>query len=325
MTFSSPLGFLVALVIPLAIVLAVVLERRRSRYPVAFTGVELLATLAPRRRRLRRFVPLALLCLALACAAAAFAQPRRSDSVAQQDATVVLLVDVSGSMRANDVAPSRLAAAVEAMNTFLSQLPPQFKVGVIAFSDEPQPLLQPTLNRMLVRETVNYLEPEAGTAIGDGLNSAVHMVEHALASSGYVRKPGAVVPGVIVLLSDGAQNRGILAPYQAALEAKKAGIRVYPVSLGTPGGTVSFGYGPFTNIVPVPPDPATMAMIAQTSGGRSFTAQTASSVVGIYRTLGSSIGRTRGTSVISSWFAAAAALLLLAAVAAGQLFGARLP
>ena len=128
-----------------------------------------------------------------------------------------------------------------------------------------------------------------------------------------------------MLLSDGAQNRGTLQPYQAALDAKKAGIRVYPVSLGTPTGTVSFGFGAFADQVAVPPDPTTMRLIAQTTGGRSYTAQPASSAVDIYRSLGSSIGRVDKEVQISSWFAAAAALLLLAAFAAGRLLEARIP
>jgi Ca-activated chloride channel family protein len=140
-----------------------------------------------------------------------------------------------------------------------------------------------------------------------------------------VRTPGKLVPAAIVLLSDGAQNRGSLQPGQAAIAAKNAGVRVYPVSLGTPNGTVTFGVGAFSNVVPVPPDPVTMSQIAQTTGGRSYTAQTASSVVDIYRTLGSSIGRTSAEVQITSWFAAAAALLLLGAVGAGALLEARLP
>ena len=128
-----------------------------------------------------------------------------------------------------------------------------------------------------------------------------------------------------MLLSDGAQNRGILQPLQAAHIAKVSGIRIYPVSLGTPNGKVTFGFGAFTNSVPVPPDPQTMSEIAAATGGKSYTAQTASSVVQIYKTLGSSIGRTHKRVQVTSWFAAAVALSLLAAVGSAALFGSRLP
>jgi Ca-activated chloride channel family protein len=151
------------------------------------------------------------------------------------------------------------------------------------------------------------------------------MVETSLRSDGYVRPPGQDVPAAIVLLSDGAQNRGTLEPEQAALEAKRDGIRVDGVAFGTPSGTVTFGYGAFENLVPVPPDPAVIRMIAQTTGGRSYTAQSASKVAQIYRTLGSSIGRTSKTVPIASWFAAAAAFCLLGAVVVGRLLEPSVP
>jgi Ca-activated chloride channel family protein len=211
------------------------------------------------------------------------------------------------------------------MHTFLDRLPSQFKVGLVAFSDTAQPLVAPTLDRNLVRQQVSYLAAEAGTALGDGLAAAVQMVQSSLRSEGYVRQPGQAVPAAIVLLSDGAQNRGNLMPYQAAAMAKKDGIRVYGVAFGTPNGTVSFGYGQFQNLVPVPPDPATIKMIAQVTGGQAYDAQTASRVADIYRTLGSSIGRTQKSVQITSWFAAAAAFFLIGAVVAGRMLEAPVP
>ena len=325
-TFESPVRLLVLLVVPAMLALAVLVARRRGRYPVAFTNLAVLAEVAPERRgSWRRLVPLALLLLALVFAASAIAHPRAKLSEPDQNATIVLLVDVSGSMRADDVMPSRLGAAVDAMTTFLNQLPPQFKVGLVAFSSTPQPMVAPTLDRNAIRQSIELLQPEAGTAVGDGVAVAVHMLTSSLRADGYVRKPGQPVPGAIVLLSDGAQNQGVLQPDQAAQMAKAAGVRVYPVSLGTPNGTVTYGIGPFANQIPVPPDPVTMSEIAQITGGRSYTAQTAGSVVQIYRTLGSSIGRTSKRVEVASWFAAIAAGLLAAAVAAGALLGSRIP
>jgi Ca-activated chloride channel family protein len=317
---------LTLLAIPLLILLAFVVNRRRARYPVSFTNLDLLAEIAPKRHGLwKKVAPLALLVLALACAAGALAQPRVRLARPDQNATIMLLVDVSGSMRANDVEPTRLDAAVAAMRTFLDRLPSQFKVGLVAFSSEPEPLVAPTSNRDAVRQSIALLEPEAGTAVGDGIGVAVQMLKSSLRQAGYVRKPGQPVPAAIVLLSDGAQNRGILQPVQAARMAKAAGIRIYPVSLGTPRGKVTFGFGQFMNSVPVPPDPYTMSQIAQVSGGRSYTAQTASSVVQIYKSLGSSIGRTNKRVQIGNWFAFAAAGLLAAAVGAAALLESRVP
>src|SRR6185312_4228043 len=167
---------------------ALLIERRRSRYPVAFTNLELLAGLVQKQRAWRRYVPLALLLLALAAAAGALAKPRANFSVPDQNATVVLVVDVSGSMRANDVEPTRLDAAVAAMNTFLDKLPKQFKVGLVAFSSEPEPLISPTSDRDTVRQSISLLEPEAGTAVGDGIAVAVKMLSASLRQVGYIRK-----------------------------------------------------------------------------------------------------------------------------------------
>jgi Ca-activated chloride channel homolog len=325
MSFGSPLFLLVLLVVPAICVVALLVQRRHARYPVAFTNLELLASVTGPQRTWRRWVPLALLLLALACAGAAMAQPRANFSVPDQNATVVLVVDVSGSMRANDVEPTRLDAAVAAMNTFLDKLPKQFKVGLVAFSTDAEPLVQPTTDRNQVREALTYLQPESGTAIGDGLESAVEMIKTSLSRAGVVRKPGQELPAAIVLLSDGAQNRGVLQPLQAAANAKKAGIRVNTVALGTPNGQVSFGFGLYVNHIPVPPDPPTMRAIAKATGGKTFTARSADSASHIYKSLGSSIGRQQKNRAIGSWFAAAAAALLIGAVGASLLTESRLP
>jgi Ca-activated chloride channel family protein len=326
LSFTTPLFLLALLVVPVVIAGAIVIERRQARFPVAFTNLSVLADVAPKHHRSwRRLVPLALLLLALVSAASALARPRLRLAVPDQNATIVLLVDVSGSMRANDVEPTRLDAAVSAMRTFLDRLPKRFKVGLVAFSSEPEPLIAPTSDRDVIRQSITLLEPEAGTAVGDGIQTAVTMLKSSLAQSGYVRKAGQPLPGAIVLLSDGAQNRGVLQPLAAAHNAKVAGIRIYPVSLGTPGGHVTFGFGAFTNSVPVPPDPVTMSAIAAATGGKAYSAESAASVVQIYKTLGSSIGRTHKRVQITSWFGAAAAGLLLLSVGAGRLFAARLP
>ncbi len=325
MSLIAPYWLLALLVVPVVLVLVLVLDRRRSRYPVAYTNVELLASLVEDRRSVRRWLPLALLLLALACASAALARPQASLSVPQQNGMVIFLVDVSGSMRANDVEPTRLDAAVNAMQAFLNRLPSQFKVGLVAFSSEPEVLAAPTTDRQLIREQIGYLVPEAGTALGDGLAVAVRLAVSTLAREGIHHQPGQYLPAEIVLESDGAQNRGVLGPVQAAELARAAGIRVDGVALGTPNGRVSFGFGLYTNSIPVPPDPAVVREIARITGGRAFTARTASSMTSIYKTLGSSISAKTERREITSWFAAAAGVLLIGAVGAGRLVEGRLP
>ena len=325
MSFTSPYMLLALLLVPAVLLFAIAVDRRRSRYPVVFTNLELLAGVVQERRAWRRWVPLALLLVALACASTALARPKARLSVPDNNGTVILVVDVSGSMRANDVEPTRLDAAVNAMRTFLDKLPPEFKVGLVAFSSEPEVLSAPTRDRQLVREALGYLMPEAGTAIGDGLQVAVRLVQSSLARAGVERKPGQQLPAAIVLMSDGAQNRGFLQPLQAARNAKAAGVKVYTVALGTPGGVVSFGFGLYINSIPVPPDPATMRLIANATGGTTYSARSAERLSNIYKSLGSSIGRKTELREVTSWFAAAAALFLIGAIGAGRVVEGRLP
>jgi Ca-activated chloride channel homolog len=327
MSFVFPLRLLVLVVVPVALALALWLLRRPARHPVAFTNLAVLAaaTAAKPTVHLRRWIPLGLLLLALTAAASALAVPRVRIEVPKQNGTVVFLVDVSGSMRSSDIAPSRLEAAVNAMKTFVKHLPKSYRVGLVAFSSQPQVLEDPTTDRQSLFTALGYLEPEAATAIGDGLATAVHLTASSLRDAGVKRVAGHKLPGVIVLESDGAQNMGTLSPAQGAELAKKAGIPVDGVALGTPNGTVSFGFGDFAHTIPVPPDPAVVQQIAHITGGQAFTARSADRLSSIYKTLGSSIGREHKWTRVTGWFAAVAAGLMVAAMGLGRLWGSPLP
>jgi Ca-activated chloride channel homolog len=328
MSFGSPYLLLVLAIVPVLALLAVWFDRRRSRYAVAFTNLELLAAVAPARRPLWRWLPLALFLLALVLASAAVARPRASISKPADQATVVLLVDVSGSMRAADVKPSRLGAAQNAMQKFVARVPKQVKVGLVSFSSGADELVIPTTDRSILGEGIDLLAPEAGTAIGDGLALAVQVAKVSVGSAPRARSGKR--PAAIILLSDGAQTRGTLAPLQGADRARDAGIRVYTVALGTDHG--SLGIGPFGGYgfgggrrFPVRPDPVTLAAIARETGGKTYRAESAEKVSSVYKELGSSVVSRHATREISSWFAGAAALLLLGSLAAARLTGERLP
>jgi Ca-activated chloride channel family protein len=337
-SFGSPWLLLALLIVPAVLVAALSLERRRARYAVAFTNLDLLASVAPQRRAWRRWVPLVLFLLALASAAAALARPRATVSVAANRATVVLLVDVSGSMRASDVRPTRLGAAQAAMGAFADHVPKNVKVGLVSFSTGPNLLVVPTTDRTVLHEGIDLLAPEAGTAIGDGLQLAVQTVRQSVGSA--PRGKDGKIPGAIVLLSDGAQTRGTLTPLQGAAKARDAGIRVYTIALGTDNGTLNlnqfgggFGGGGFFGNgggfggrrFPVRPDPVTLAAIARETDGKTYRAKSASKVQEIYKFLGRSIAHRAANREISSWFAGAAALLLLLSLGAARATGERFP
>jgi Ca-activated chloride channel family protein len=333
-SFGSPWLLALLLVVPLMAVFAVWLDRRRTRYAVAFTNLDVLASVTPSRRRPLRWGPLVLFLLALACASAAIARPTATVSVPSDRATIILLVDVSGSMRASDVKPTRLGAAQSAMGLFADGVPKNVRIGLVSFSSTADELVVPTTDRTLLHEGIDLLVPEAGTAIGDGLALAVQIERAALA--GVRRGKDGRLPGAIVLLSDGAQTRGVLTPLQGAAKARDAGLRVFTVALGTPNGTLDPGGGPYGGYgfggggayggrFPVRPDPVTLAAIAKATGGQTYQAKSASKVQSVYKQLGASIATKPSKREISSWFVGLAALLLLGALGTAKLTGERLP
>lgn len=333
MSFVSPWLLLVLLVVPAAGAAAWWFDRRRSRHAVAFTNLELLAAVAGRGRRPIRYVPLALFLLALAAASAALARPQATVQKPANQATIVLLVDVSGSMRSADVRPTRLGAAQNAIDLFADRVPKSVKLGLVSFSNEPDVIVAPTTDRTLLHEGVRLLVPDSGTALGDGVAVAVQVVQAAL--KGAPRAKDGRVPGAIILLSDGAQTRGVLSPLQGADRARAAGIRVFTVALGTDHGTVGIGpyggygfnggFGNGRRRLPVLPDPVTLAAIARETGGKTYRAQTASKVQEVYKEIGTSVVQQDAKHEISSWFAGLAALLLLGSLGAGRVLGERLP
>jgi len=341
-TFERPLLLLTLLAVPLAVVLYVLAERRRMRYAIRYTNLDVLAGVAGDRYR-RRFVPLALFLLALAALCIGMARPQHKTLVPRDRATVILVLDVSRSMQARDVKPSRIGAAAEAVRTFLKRVPDRLQVGLIAFAGDPAVANPPTTNHDLVRkslDTIEWFPSFGGTAIGDALAAAVKLGQQAVSGeSGNLASATTAAPNTqtrglvsILFLSDGAQTRGDLEPLEGADLAKEAGIPVYTVALGTPNGTLDFGGGypgspqPFGGRrVPVPPDPETLRAIANRTGGEFFAAQSAKSLQSAYGKLGSSLGRKPGQSEITYAFLAGAALLLVAAGLLSALWSPRLP
>ena len=327
MSFQWPLLLLTLLLLPLVLGLFLALERRRARYAVRFTNLEVLAEVVSRSGRWRRYLPAALFLLALAAALTALARPHARVMSARENASIVLAIDSSGSMFADDVAPTRLGAAQEAVRRFLRKLPKKFRVGLVTFSSEPQVVATLTNDRHLVLEGLNYLYPGRGTAIGDALARSVQVTRQGERSADDAPTAGDPAearrspPRAIVLLSDGFQTRGVLSPLQGAQRAKAARIPVYTVALGTPNGVINFG--PFTR--PVPPDPETLRQIAQTTGGRFWAAGSAARLNAVYDKLGSSIGRVPTRREVTYLVLAAAAALLVAAWALSARWAQRLP
>jgi Ca-activated chloride channel family protein len=335
MRLAWPLALLALLLVPLAVLGYLALERRRARYAIHYTNIEVLASVAGGTRRWRSLIPPVLALLALTCATAALARPEVRVSVPSEKASIALVLDVSGSMSAEDVKPTRLAAAQEAVRRFLDKVPDKYRVGLVTFSSEPYVASPLTRDHQLVLEGLLYGTTFGqGTAIGDALARSVELLQPVTADAdGATPAPASSgaplpVPGdpggplsAILLLSDGAQTRGTLGPLEGADRARSYGIPIYTVALGTATGSIN--RGGFSR--PVPPDPLTLKQIARRTGGEFFEIGNASRLNAVYEDLASRLGQKKEWRELSAILLGAAALLALGAGALSLLWVQRLP
>ncbi len=324
MRFESPLALL-SLVVPAAAVVGYLASRRRRpRYVVQYTNLDVLRGVATARSRWREAAVAALALGALVLLCLAVARPHFTRVVPVENATVLLVVDTSRSMLSTDVAPTRLGAAKQAAHTFLDRVPSALRIGLVTFAGDVTVAAFPSHDREQLRASVAAItrfSAGGGTAIGDALVRSVELAGDAFGERGLANRVGGAQPHeslvTILFLSDGRQNRGLVPPEEGAAAAKSAGIPVFTVALGTDKpdrgagvGGLSFGGG-FNRV----PDRETLRAIARTTGGEYFAARSAPALSAAYRDLGSRLGRAERESEITFLFVAAAALAL--AVAAG--------
>jgi len=320
LSFGTPLLLLGLLALPLIVLAYRWLQRRPTKYAVRYTNLDVLAGVVESTQSWRRHAGIALFLLALATLLTGFARPSMMRLADREEATVVLVIDVSGSMQAEDVEPTRLEAAQAVVRDFLQDLPERFQVGVVAFSETAEVAAPATDDRQLAIDAIDYLYPQRGTAIGDGIARGVEVARAAAENEAGIERPAA-----ILLLSDGSQTEGILEPRDGAARAKSFEIPVYTVALGTPDGVVEFNRFGGTRIIPVPPDPTTLAQIAATTGGRFYEAASVGDLRDAYDELGSLVSQVERRQEITFVFLAAGLVLLLAAAAVSVVTFPRLP
>jgi Ca-activated chloride channel family protein len=302
-TFQAPWFLLVLLAVPLVVAGYALLDRRRRAAAERFASPQLLPSVAPRRPGFRRHAPMVLYAAALAIATIALARPEATVAVAEERASVVLVTDISGSMEARDVAPSRMEAVREAALGFVEQAPDRLRVGAVAFNHSVQALEPPRADREDVRALLERLEPSGGTATGKALAAALGMLER---GSRRERAPGAVI-----LLSDGTSTHG-RDPLPVARRAARLRIPVYTVALGTDRGTIQVEGRTGESVTRlVPPDRETMRRIATVSGARTFSADAGDELATVYERLGSRVATREEQRQITAAFAGGAAALLL--------------
>jgi Ca-activated chloride channel homolog len=280
MSFQSPVLLLALVALPILAGLYLLNQRRRRAYAVRFTNLALLGQVMGKGPGFRRHLPAVLFGLGTAGLLLAMARPTAAISVPRERSSVMLAVDVSGSMAASDVQPSRIEAARQAGKTLIERLPGQAQVGLVSFNGQANLINPLTRDHQAVENSLEALRPGGGTAIGDGLQLAVQELTQSWGADGGAKHP----PTMIVLLTDGSSNTGI-APADAAAQAKAAGIPVETVGIGVRGQTTFLGGRMIDGV-----DEQTLQSIADTTGGHYFYAAEANVLHDIYSTLGSSFG-----------------------------------
>ncbi len=327
------------LLVPAALAAYLLSQRRRSSYAVRFTNLDLLANVVTRSPGWRRHLPPALYLLSLTALLLGLARPQAVTLVPKEQATVMLVMDVSGSMNATDVQPTRLLAAEQAATVFLNELPAKFRVGVVSFSGTAQTIARPSTDRQAVEDAINSLHAEGPTAMGDAIERALEVKRPPApttttpgSNGGQGQTPPSTVnpakepPLVILLLSDGSNTQGKTQPLDAANDAKGLNVPVFTIALGTDTGMVDVPdeSGQLRRI-PVPPDKFTLRRVAEATGGRFFTAPSSKDLKGIYHDLGSRIGFIKQHQEVTVVAGAVGLVLLVAGAALSLAWFTRFP
>jgi Ca-activated chloride channel homolog len=315
--------FLFLLVVLGLIGLYIVVTLSRHRRMLRFANMELLESVAPKRPPRWRHLPAILLVLSLLAFTVAMAGPTHDVRIPRNRAVVMLVIDVSQSMRATDVPPSRLAAAQDAAKQFAGQLTPGINLGLIAYAGTATVLVSPTTNRDATKNAIDKLQLADRTATGEGIFTALQAIATVGAVIGGGDKPP---PARIVLMSDGKETvpsnpDNPKGAFTAARTAKDQGVPISTVSFGTPYGYVEIN----GQRQPVPVDDETLKKIAQLSGGESYSASSLEQLKAVFSNLQQQIGyeTVKGDASVG-WLRLGAVVLALAALAS-LLINRRLP
>jgi len=336
MSFSWPWALLALLVIPLVFATWWLTRLRRRRAVVRVTSIALVRTAMPGRSRWRRRIPVALLTLGLAVLAVGAARPQATVPVPSSSATIMLALDVSGSMCSTDVQPNRITAAEQAAAAFIRSQAGGPRIGLVAFARTAVVLVPPTADTEQLISGLGGLTTSFGTAIGEGILTsldAIALVDPSVPPTGATasrdRRVG-YADDVIVVLTDGSNNRGI-DPQVAAKEAANRGVRVFTIGYGTDNpAPLACGAGQFGGFSgtgsgfggriggagnPFDADFEALTQISRTTGGTFYRAQDAGQLATALAKLPTAFTIVREHIDIASWFAAAGGLLVAAAVA----------
>ncbi|NBH05830.1 VWA domain-containing protein [Amycolatopsis sp. SID8362] len=321
--FTAPWWFLLLIAVAAVAVGYVLAQRARRKRTMRFANLDLLERVAPKSQGWVRHVPAVLIVLSLLLLTVALAGPTAEQKVPRNRATVMLVIDVSLSMEATDVAPTRLKAAQDAATQFAQNMTPGINLGLISFAGTATVLVNPTTDRNGVIKAIENLKLAQSTATGEGIFAALQSVESFSTVVGGADGPP---PARIVLMSDGKQTvpedlyaaRG---GYTAAQAAKQAGVPISSISFGTTHGSVDID----GKAQPVSVDDESLREIARLSGGDFYKAASAEELKKVYADLGEQIGYEIKDADASKPWVVVGTLILMIGAAASLFFGQRLP
>ncbi len=292
-SFIQPGRLWMMSVIPVLLLAYWLLMRRTSTRTRKF-GIDKLERVLPKQASWKRHIAVVAAVISLAALIVAWAQPRDQVDVPRERATIVLAIDVSRSMEAQDVSPNRLDAAKSAAQGFVDLLPNGFNVSLVAFAGTSSIIVPPTTDRGLVNRAIQNLQLAPSTAIGEGIYSSLDAMALAPPDP---KKPNDPTPGAIVLLSDGYTNIGRPSA-QAARDSKKAGFPIYTIAYGTRDGyVISQG-----RREPVPVNPQELAAVARESGGQAYTAGSNTELSDVYKNIARSVGYEKADREVTEFY-----------------------
>ena len=300
MSFQWPELLWAVLLVPLVLLVWMRGERRRGQRAADFGNPALLPNVVTARPGWRRVLPVMLYLLAATVLLLALARPEATAQVPRDQATIMLVMDTSGSMSRTDVSPTRIDAARDAADAFLEEIPDRIRVGLVTFAGAPSVDALPTTDKEAVRSALRNAPLRVGTAVGDALVRALQASRPPNAAADEERPPTA-----ILLLTDG-ESRGGIPPVVAAQQAQEEKVPVFTVAVASQ------------------PQPE-LQQIAEVSGGQAFTAPTSEQLTAVYRDLGSRLTYVEEKRELTSYFMGGAAVLLLLGAAASITWFLRLP
>ncbi|QDP98719.1 VWA domain-containing protein [Microlunatus elymi] len=317
LSFLAPSRLWLLLLIPALVVLYLAIYRRKAQKKKRQVGQTMLDFVIPKELPWKRHVAVGLSILSLLTLTVAFAKPKDTVEVPRERATVVVTIDVSNSMMAQDVKPDRLTAAKRGAIQFVENLPDKFNVAVVEFAGTATTLVTPTTDHGAAIAAINSMQLQPSTAIGEGIYTSLAALAQAPPDPD---NPKSKPPARIVLLSDGKTQVGRPAS-QAAKAARDQNVPIYTIAYGTPDGYIDVN----GTRQPVPVDRAELAQVARISGGEAYRAESAGELRQVYKDIGSSVGKVKvDKEVTARWAGFGLAFAILAAVGMISL-GARWP